>query len=165
MLDCEIFLHQSGMADEKHCQGTYNVLTRGPETRVLPLLRAHGMAFLASHALASGFLTGEHIDAEGNPTGRFVKSSYANSPEVASAMKAFVTACKAHDVLPVEVACRWMAHHSLLDEEDGIVLGASKLAQIGNTVAHIRKGPLSADVVKLMDELWESVKPIRGSTI
>lgn len=123
------------------------------------------MSYLASHALASGFLTGEHIDQDGNPVGRFAKSSYANSPEVATAMKAFVTGCKAQGLLPVEVASRWMAHHSSLNDKDGIVLGASKLTQIGDTVANIRKGPLPANAVKLAEELWESVKPIRGSTI
>lgn len=135
------------------------------ETRVLPILRAHNMSYLASHTLASGFLTGQHIDAQGNPTGRFASSGYANSPEVASAMKAFVTGCKAQDVLPVEVASRWLAYHSALKENDGIVLGASKLAQVGDTVANIRKGPLPSNIVKLVDELWESVKPVRGSNI
>lgn len=143
-------------------QGTYNVLTRGMETRVLPILRAHNMSYLASHALASGFLTGDHIDAQGNPTGRFASSSYANRPEIASAMKAFVTGCRAQDILPVEVASRWLAHHSPLNDNDGIVLGASRLEQVGDTVANIRKGPLPAQTVKLVDELWESVKPIRS---
>lgn len=123
------------------------------------------MSYLACHTLASGFLTGEHIDAQGNPTGRFASSSYANSSEVAAAMKAFVTGCRAQDVLPVEVASRWLAYHSALKDNDGIMLGASKLAQVGDTVANIRKGPLTSNVVKLVDELWESVKPFRGSTI
>lgn len=123
------------------------------------------MSYLASHALASGFLTGAHIDAQGNPTGRFATSSFANSPEVASAMKAFVAGCTEQGVLPVEVASRWLVHHSPLNDTDGVVLGASKLAQVGDTVANIRKGPLTPPVVKLVDELWESVKPIRGSTI
>lgn len=136
------------------------MLTRGLETRVLPILRAHGISYLASHALASGFLTGQHIDSQGSPTGRFATSGYA-SPEVAAAMKIFVDGCTAQGMLPVEVASRWMAHHSLLNEKDSIVLGASKLSQVGDTVVNIRKGPLPAEV----DELWESVKPIRGSTI
>ncbi|EOO02315.1 putative aldo keto protein [Phaeoacremonium minimum UCRPA7] len=115
-------------------QGGYSMLTRGPETRLFPILRAHGMSFLASHALASGFLTGKHIDDNGNPTGRFAQSGYA-APEVATAMKKFIAGC------------------------------ASKLAQVGDTVANIRRGPLPAPVVTLVDELWDAVKPIRGSMI
>lgn len=45
------------------------MLTRGIETRVLPILHTHGISFLASHALASGSLTGKYVDAEGKPVG------------------------------------------------------------------------------------------------
>lgn len=145
-------------------QGSYSMLTRGVETRVLPILRTYGLSFLASHVLASGVLTGKHSDAEGNPTGRFAKGGYA-TPEVAAAMKAFVAGCAAHSLPPVEVASRWLAHHSALTDEDGIVLGASKLAQVGDTVANIRKGPLPAPVVALAEEVWDMVKAVRGSMI
>lgn len=70
-------------------QGAYSLLTRGMEKRVLPILRAHGMSFLASHALASGFLTGNHVDADGAPTGWFASNSGYAAPEVAAAMKGF----------------------------------------------------------------------------
>lgn len=80
-------------------------------------------------------------------------------------MKAFVTGCEAQGLSPVEVASRWIAHHSSLNEKDGIVLGASKLEQVTETVANIREGSLPAQVVTLVDQLWEAVKPIRSSTI
>lgn len=159
MLDvCE----REGLVLPRWYQGTYSLLSRGAEDAVFPLLRERGLSFLASHALASGFLTGKHVDAEGNPTGRFAGGGYA-VPEVAAAMKTFVAGCEAHGLLPVEVASRWIAHHSALNEEDGIVLGASKLVQVGETVAHIRKGPLPTPVVASAEELWQAVKSIRGS--
>lgn len=146
-------------------QGTYNMLTRGTEARVLPILQAHGMSFLASHALASGFLTGNHVDNDGKPTGRFAKNSSYNNPEVSAAMKEFVAGCSAHSVPPVEVASRWIAHHSVLSDSDGIVLGASKLSQVSETVANIRKGPLPEEVVVLADRVWNAVECVRGSMI
>lgn len=146
-------------------QGTYNLLTRGMETRVLPILRAHGMSFLASHALASGYLTCNHIDKDGQPTGRFAKNSNYAVPEVAVAMRDFLTACRAHALSPVEVASRWIAHHSTLGGNDGIVVGASRLAQVGDTVANIRRGPLPEEVVVLVDGIWDAVKNTRGSMI
>lgn len=156
---------QKGWEKPSWYQGSYSLLTRGAETRVLPILRAHGISLLASHALASGFLTGKHVDADGNPVGRFANNTSYAAPEVAAAMKRFVAGCGAQGLPPVEVASRWVAHHSALGEKDGIVLGASKLAQVGETVANIRKGPLPAPVVKLAEELWDAVKPIRGSNI
>lgn len=146
-------------------QGTYNLLTRGMESRVLPILRAHGMSFLASHALASGYLTCSHIDNDGKPTGRFAKNSGYAAPEVAAAIKRFVDGCEAHKLPPVEVAIRWIAHHSALGESDGIVLGASKLAQVGDTVTNVRRGRLPQDVAVLAEDLWDAVKHTRGSML
>lgn len=41
----------------------------------------------------------------------------------------------------------------------------SRLVQVGDTVANIRKGPLPAPVVALADELGDAVKTVRGSMI
>lgn len=146
-------------------QGTYNLLTRGMETRVLPILREHSISFLASHALASGYLTCNHIDADGKPTGRFAKNSSYAAPEVAAAMEGFVKGCRAHGLPPVEVASRWIAHHSALRENDGIVVGASRLAQVCDTVAIISKGPLPQEVAVLVGGIWDAVEHKRGSMI
>lgn len=98
---------QKGWEKPSWYQGSYSLLTRGAETRVLPILRAHGISFLASHALASGFLTGKHVDADGNPVGRFANNTSYAAPEVAAAMKRFVAGCGAQGLPPVEVASRW----------------------------------------------------------
>lgn len=156
---------EKGWVKPRWYQGSYNMLTRGAETRLLPILRAHGMSFLASHALASGYLTGNHVDGDGRPTGRFAKNGSYAAPEVATAMKSFVDGCRAAGLPPVEVASRWIAHHSALSESDGIVLGASKLAQVGDTVTKVRKGRLSEEVAALADGLWDAVKQIRGSML
>jgi aflatoxin B1 aldehyde reductase len=156
---------EKGWAKPRWYQGTYNMLTRGAESRVLPILRAHGMSFLASHVLASGFLTGRHVDTDGRPTGRFAKNASFATPEVAAAMKEFVAGCSVHNLQPVEVASRWVAHHSALGDGDAVVLGASKLAQVGDTVANIGKGPLPQEMIVLTESLWATVQPIRGSMI
>lgn len=156
---------QRGWVKPTWYQGTYNLLTRGMETRMLPILRAHGMSFLASHALASGYLTCNHIDTDGKPTGRFAKNNSYAAPEVATAMGDFVRGCKTHALSPVEVASRWIVHHSVLSENDGIVVGASRLAQVGDTVTHIRKGPLPQEVIVLVEGIWDAVKHTRGSMI
>ena len=60
-------------------QGEYNMIIRGIETKLLPLLRQHGMVFNAFRPLASGFLTvkfvkgkhaGTRFDDE-HPLGKF----------------------------------------------------------------------------------------------
>ncbi|KAI7779911.1 hypothetical protein LA080_000234 [Diaporthe eres] len=156
---------QKGWVKPTWYQGTYNLLTRGMETRVLPILRAHGISFLASHALASGYLTCNHLDTDGKPTGRFAKNSSYAAPDVRTAMNNFLNGCRAHALPPVEVASRWIAHHSALSENDGIVVGASRLAQVGDTVTNIRRGPLPQEVVVLVEGIWDAVKHTRGSMI
>lgn len=80
-------------------------------------------------------------------------------------MKNFVKGCKAHALPPVKVASRWISHHSALGENDGVVVGASRLAQVGDTVTNIRKGPLPLEVVVLVEGIWDVVKHTRGSII
>ena len=65
----------------------------------------------------------------------------------------------------IEVAVRWIAHHSALRDEDGIILGASKEKQVRETVAMIQKGPLPKEVLRLTEKLWSAVEGSRGEII
>jgi aflatoxin B1 aldehyde reductase len=49
-------------------------------------------------------------------------------------------------------------HHSalkILDGNDGIIVGASSVKQLNETLEDIEKGPLPEDVLKVLDEAWE----------
>ena len=80
-------------------------------------------------------------------------------------MKKFEAEARSHHVTPIEVALRWIAHHSALRDEDGIILGASKVKQIRETVFMIRKGPLPREVLKTAEDFWSAVKGSRGEII
>lgn len=80
-------------------------------------------------------------------------------------MKRFDSAVKAQGLTPVEVAIRWVTHHSVLVDGDAIILGASKISQIKETVGLIRKGPLSQDLVNITEELWDEVKESREGVL
>ncbi len=85
--------------------------------------------------------------------------------DLLSAMKKFDAEVKAQGFVPVEVAIRWLTHHSALDDGDGIILGASKVAQVIDTVNLIRKGPLPESILSLVDKLWGNVKGTRGEML
>ena len=53
---------------------------------------------------------------------------------------------------------RWLYHHSALRADDGIILGATKMAQVESNVAEIEKGPLSEEVVGEFERLWDVVR-------
>lgn len=78
------------------------------------------------------------------------------------AMREFDVAVKAHELSSREVALRWLYHHSVLEDGDGILLGASKLSQIADNVECMSRGPLPEDVVSAVEQLWTSVEPSRS---
>lgn len=80
-------------------------------------------------------------------------------------MKNFDAEVKSHNMTSVEVAVRWIAHHSALREEDGIILGASKAEQVRETVTMVRKGPLPGAVLKAAEDFWSAVKESRSEII
>ena len=80
-------------------------------------------------------------------------------------MKEFDAQAKSHNLTSVEVAIRWIAHHSALRDEDGIILGASKVEQIRETVSMIKRGPLPEEVLKTAEDLWSAVKGNRSEII
>ena len=85
--------------------------------------------------------------------------------ELHEGMKRFDAAVKKHGLSSAEVAIWWLAHHSGLGEDDGIILGASRVEQIVETVGFVGKGPLDGELVGVAEELWQGVKGIRGEVI
>lgn len=94
--------------------------------------------------------------------GKIIQGAFG-AEDLRTAMKEFDIAVKAEGLTPVEAAIRWVAHHSALNEEDGVVLGASRIVQIQESVDFVRKGKLPDNVLRLTDKLWEAVQESRGS--
>lgn len=122
--------------------------------------------------LAAGFLTAKLVNglhhgtrfADNNPLGKAAQAIYG-AEGLRSAMKQFDTKLKPYSISPVEVALRWIAHHSALGDEDGIIIGASKVEQIRQTVEMVNRGPLPEPVLDIAEGLWEAVKDTRGEII
>eukprot|EP00927_Polykrikos_kofoidii_P052571 TRINITY_DN46449_c0_g1_i1.p1 TRINITY_DN46449_c0_g1~~TRINITY_DN46449_c0_g1_i1.p1 ORF type:complete len:437 (-),score=81.98 TRINITY_DN46449_c0_g1_i1:34-1344(-) len=57
------------------------------------------------------------------------------------------------------VALRWLIHHSLLRDGDGVILGVSKVAQLGANLKAWLDGPLPPEVVAACDAAWEAARP------
>lgn len=125
-----------------------------------------------SRPLAAGFLTGSAVNnevagtrfAKDNPLGNIMQSIFSANG-IHAAMLKFDAAVKSKSLTPLEVAVRWIVHHSALKEGDGVILGASKTHQIQQTVAFIKKGPLPDEIITLTDELWGDVKESRGTVL
>ena len=153
---------REGLVKPSVYQGQYNLLCRGYETTLFPLLRQHKMHFNGFSPLAGGFLLG-NFTAEGVQGGsRFTgESNFKNwydRPSMHEAIKRLKEIAEKTGVGMDELILRWVVHHSILSDEDGVILGASKVHQLERNVAQIEKGPLDETVAKELDELWEGVK-------
>lgn len=147
------------------CQGLYNAVSRRIESELFPALRRLGMRFYAYNPLAGGLLSGKHTSYEDSPPpGRFaLRQSYRDRYWKRSYFEAVTTLtreCREAGIDPAEAALRWLAHHSLLDPEqgDGIVIGASKMSQLEQNLSAVQQGRLPQAVVSALDAAWERTK-------
>ncbi|KAF9347425.1 hypothetical protein BGX26_001079 [Mortierella sp. AD094] len=149
-------------------QGVYSAITRGVQPELLPCLKALNIAFYAYSPIAGGFLSGRHKfeQSEDGDGGRFdaqttfgkiYRQRYWNSLFF-DAINNLDKVAKENNLTLIESALRWMKHHSLLNANDGIVIGASSLHHLEQNLADLEKGPLPQAMVDAYDEAWEQVK-------
>ena len=60
-----------------------------------------------------------------------------------------------------EASLCWLVYHSALGNEDGVILGASRAEQVAESVRCCRAGPLSEDIRKAVEGLWEDSRKDR----
>jgi len=148
-------------------QGNYNPVARVIEQDLIPLLRKLKIPFYCYSPLAGGFLV---RSAEGlkNGTGRFDPNTRLgktyhdlyNRPRLVEALSAWEEIAKEAGISKAELAYRWVNFNSALSPKygDAIIVGASRPSQLEETLSGLEKGPLSAEIVKKIDKIWEAVK-------
>jgi len=152
-------------------QGNYNAVARRIETSLFPVLRELGIVFYAYSPMAGGFLakTRESLE-EGSrfaDKGEGIQNMYRGmymKPSLLDGLDKWNSVAEKEGCSKAELAYRWVYYHSALkpEEEDVLIMGASKLEQIGSSFEGLKKGPLKADSVKAIDEIWELVKAEAG---
>jgi aflatoxin B1 aldehyde reductase len=160
-------------------QGLYNPLNRAVEDELLPVLKNNDCSFVAYNPLAAGLLAGKHTNtndsnSKDNPDqGDVLKGRFQNNPNYLprfytqanfDAITLIRTACGAHDVSMIEATYRWMLCHSALsaDKGDGLLLGASSLAQLDQNLAACAGAAVSAEqgqglpdeILQAFEEAW-----------
>ncbi|KAB5594118.1 hypothetical protein CTheo_2455 [Ceratobasidium theobromae] len=134
-----------GYVQPKVYQAMYNAITRAIEPELVPCLRKFGLRLIIYNPLAGGSFAGKPHRP------RFVTENYSKAFESLKAVAA------AHNLRLTEVALRWCQHHSVLTPEDGIIFGASSVAQLEQNCTDSAKGPLPNEVVNALDEAWNEV--------
>jgi aflatoxin B1 aldehyde reductase len=145
-------------------QGLYNPLNRAVDQELLPVLKKHKCSFVAYNPLAAGLLAGKHTNKDCEvKAGRFrdnpnyLPRFYTDSNF--EAVDLIRKACEKDDITMVEATYRWLLRHSALDKNDGVLLGASSVAQLTQNLnaceAAAEKGPLSPQLLQAFDEAWK----------
>ena len=142
-------------------QGMYNAITRSVEPELFPALRKCGMRFYAYNPLAGGLLTGKHRNINGAPdAGRFANNpKYQRrfwKPAYFEALDSIRSVCDEHGISMVHASIRWLANHSMLDgtANDGIIIGASRMAHLTDNLHAAEGGPLPDAIVEAFDSAW-----------
>lgn len=148
-------------------QGNYNAVARKYETMLFPTLRKLGIAFYAYSPIAGGFLTKtkqQVLDGAGRfdpntPVGKMYRRLYAK-PTYLDVLEEWEAAAKDDGCTGAELAYRWVSHDSALKAElgDAIIIGASKIEQITQTVEWLKKGPLSKKALEKIEDVWQKIQ-------
>jgi aflatoxin B1 aldehyde reductase len=126
-------------------QGGFNALARAGEGELFPLLRQHNIAFYAYRTPPAG----SRMDQMGVFSAMYVNDL---SLEIHDALS---KVCEREGVTLKEAALRWLMHHSVLGEEDGVILGASSLGQMEENLRACEGGRLAEEVVEEFERAWE----------
>ena len=144
-------------------QGLYNPLNRIVEKELIPILRKNKSSFVAYNPLAAGLLAGKHTDPNKAMKGRFKNNqNYLPrfyTPANFAAIDIIRKACRAAGISMVDATYRWLCCHSVLGPDDGILLGASSLAQLDENLAAC-KGvePLTEAMVQAFEEAYQLIE-------
>ncbi|KAI8143118.1 Aldo/keto reductase [Fennellomyces sp. T-0311] len=163
---CEI-AKKNGWVQPTVYQGVYNPLTRDVERELFKCLRHYNISFYAYSPLAGGLLSPnyDNLSKEVEALSRFdpntlhgqrYRSRYWNESYFGAVGKVHQVA-KEQGLNPTDIALRWMVHHSQLssDKGDGVIIGASSLAQAKQNLKAVEQGPLPQVVLDVLDQAWD----------
>lgn len=149
-------------------EGHYSAVGRKQETLLFPTLRKLGIAFYSYSPLGGGFLAKTKEQVLGGH-GRYDTSSVFGQmffdmfakPEALEILGEWGEIAKEAGCSRAQLGLRWLRYHSELSEMhgDGIIIGASSLKQLEESLQALDAGPLDAHVSKRVDDIWPKVEP------
>lgn len=155
----------NGLVKPTVYQGNYSPVARRQDTELLPTLRKLGISFYAYSPLAGGFLTKtkqEVLDGKGRFGLEMIGQIYSNMyarPQLLDSLVEWEKIASEAGIPRAELAYRWVKYNSALKPEhgDGIIVGASSLKQLEQTLEGLSHGPLSTQIVTKIDAMWETI--------
>jgi aflatoxin B1 aldehyde reductase len=145
-------------------QGRYNFIDRMHEGPTLGLVRKHGMQFVAHSPHASGFLsealTTGQVEGTSFEEGNIMsgEARLYDQDKYHSLVRSMDGLLEPHNITKTEAALRWLSFHSDLTPEDAIIFGSSKIQQVENNIAAVKKGPLPEEIVTGLNRIYNDLE-------
>ncbi len=150
-------------------QGNYNAVSRHIEADRFPVLHKLKISFFAYSPIAGGFLVKDSASLRAKKDkGRFGPSSgagdmYTNmylKESLLDALDGWEVIAKDAGISEAALAYRWITYHSTLKKENGdaVIMGATKISQLEETLENIERGPLDEKTAKKADDIWNKVE-------
>ncbi len=120
-------------------QDKYSMLWRKPETKSFPLLKEHGIGFIAFSPLAQGLLTNKYID--GIPENSRAAKSHGFlrreevSPEIILKVRKLNGLASRRGQTLAEMALAWVLNH---EPVTSVIVGASSVSQLKDNLAALQ---------------------------
>lgn len=144
-------------------------MARHAEHDLFPLLRKLNISFYAYSPIAGGFLVKDSASLRSNKVeGRFSGKTFLGDmypklygkESMYQALDAWAEIAKTAGISKAALAYRWVTYHSALRKKngDGIVIGASTIEQLEETLMAIEVGPLDAETAERASDVWEMVR-------
>lgn len=161
--------HYNGWVRPSVYQAIYNCLFRTIEDELIPTCRRYGIAVDVYSPTGGGFLLGKITSKNDDPKeGRYAPGPFQHLTRgryfregIIEGAQLIRKAAEARGVNPLEVAMRWLVHHSKLqvrDGQDGVVIGFSNLQQLRDNLDYLEKGPLDSELLDVLEQAWKTSK-------
>ncbi|KAI2464281.1 Aldo/keto reductase [Annulohypoxylon bovei var. microspora] len=155
-------------------QAIYNCLFRTIEDELIPTCRRYGIAVDVYSPTGGGFLLGKITSKDDDPKdGRYAAGPFQHLTRglyfrdgIIEGARLIREAAEARSLSPLEVAMRWLVHHSKLQVRgghDGIVIGFSNLQQLRDNLDYLEKGPLDREILEVLEKAWRESKGEMGT--
>ncbi|KAI0110639.1 aflatoxin B1 aldehyde reductase member 2 [Hypoxylon sp. NC0597] len=150
-------------------QAIYNCLFRTIEDELIPTCRRYGIAVDVYSPTGGGFLLGKITSKDDDPKeGRYAAGPFQHLTRgryfkdgIIKGARLIREAAETRGLNPLEVAIRWLVHHSKLqirERKDGIVIGFSNLQQLRDNLDYLEKGPLDKELLEVLEQAWRESK-------
>lgn len=136
-------------------QNVYNLLTRGIEAELVPMVQAHSMGLIVYNPLMSGLLTGKHHKGAAVPGSRLADNDVYRkrywSDENLDACEELASIAAEAGMRPAELALRWCANQPMVN---AVLMGVSKLSHLESNLAPLLAPALPGNVSAACDKVW-----------